>query len=192
MIVGNSTVFSSRFATWSAGSMLPCGSNPMHCRKRAGPQVCRIPDVDRVQVDVRPADSCNSGRPDTGMDVPVPARRSHLDDSAPEHLDGPPRDLASQLREAEARCAREDQRGPVTSLRLFLKKLDGIREADSTLLDRSLILFGSNLSVPASTAQARSTRFVAGGAAGRIAGGRYLRVCWRYNPTDELISDNVG
>ena len=32
----------------------------------------------------------------------------------------------------------------------FLSKLDGIREADATLLDRSLILYGSNLSVPTS------------------------------------------
>ncbi len=77
----------------------------------------------------------------------------------------------------------------------FLGKLDAIREADSTLLDRSLILYGSNLSVPTSHSQRDLPIIVAGGAAGRIAGGRYLRFEGDTTPLTNLyltMLDKVG
>jgi hypothetical protein len=77
----------------------------------------------------------------------------------------------------------------------FLGKLDAIREADSTLLDRSLILYGSNLSVPTSHSQRDLPIIVAGGAAGRIAGGRYLRFQGDTTPLTNLyltMLDKVG
>ena len=77
----------------------------------------------------------------------------------------------------------------------FLKKLDGIREADSTLLDRSLVLYGSNLSVPTSHSQRDLPIIVAGGAAGRIAGGRYLQFAGDTTPLTNLyltMLDKVG
>ena len=57
----------------------------------------------------------------------------------------------------------------------FLGKLDALKEGNSTLLDRSLIMYGSDLSVPTSHSQHDLPIIVAGGAAGRIAGGRYIR-----------------
>ena len=74
----------------------------------------------------------------------------------------------------------------------FLAKLDAMREADSTLLDHSLILYGSNLSVPTSHSQHDLPIIVAGGAAGRIAGGRYLTVPGRHNAADEPLSHDAG
>lgn len=57
----------------------------------------------------------------------------------------------------------------------FLSKLDGLKEGNSTLLDHSLILYGSNLSVPTSHSQRDLPIILAGGAAGRIAGGRCIK-----------------
>jgi Protein of unknown function (DUF1552) len=77
----------------------------------------------------------------------------------------------------------------------FLAKLDAIREADTTLLDRSLILYGSNLSVPTSHSQRDLPIIVAGGAAGRIAGGRYLQFPGDKTPLTNLyltMLDKVG
>jgi len=77
----------------------------------------------------------------------------------------------------------------------FLSKLDAVREADATLLDRSLILYGSNLSVPTSHSQRDLPIIVAGGAAGRIAGGRYLQFPGDTTPLTNLyltMLDKVG
>jgi hypothetical protein len=77
----------------------------------------------------------------------------------------------------------------------FLDKLDSIREADSTLLDRSLILFGSNLSNPTAHSQRDLPIIVAGGAAGRIAGGRHLSFPGDTTPLTNLyltMLDKVG
>jgi hypothetical protein len=77
----------------------------------------------------------------------------------------------------------------------FLGKLDSIREADSTLLDRSLILYGSNLSVPTSHSQRDLPIIVAGGAAGRIAGGRHIKFPGDTTPLTNLyltMLDKVG
>ena len=77
----------------------------------------------------------------------------------------------------------------------FLGKLDAIREADSTLLDRSLILYGSNLSVPTSHSQRDLPIIVAGGAAGRIAGGRHLQFQGDTTPLTNLyltMLDKIG
>jgi hypothetical protein len=77
----------------------------------------------------------------------------------------------------------------------FLSKLDAIREADTTLLDRSLILYGSNLSIPTSHSQRDLPIIVAGGAAGRIAGGRYLQFPGDTTPLTNLyltMLDKVG
>ena len=56
----------------------------------------------------------------------------------------------------------------------FLTKLDAAKEGNSTLLDHSLILYGSDLSVPTVHSQHDLPIILAGGAAGRIAGGRYI------------------
>jgi hypothetical protein len=77
----------------------------------------------------------------------------------------------------------------------FLSKLDAIKEGNSTLLDHSLILYGSNLSVPTSHSQRDLPIIVAGGAAGRIAGGRYLKYPGDETPLTNLyltMLDKVG
>jgi hypothetical protein len=56
----------------------------------------------------------------------------------------------------------------------FLTRLDALKEGNSTLLDHSLIMYGSDLSVPTVHSQHDLPIIVAGGAAGRVAGGRYI------------------
>lgn len=68
----------------------------------------------------------------------------------------------------------------------FLSKLDALREGGGTLLDHSLILYGSNLSVPTSHSQRDLPIIVAGGAAGRIKGGRYIAL-----PDDQTPLTNL-
>jgi hypothetical protein len=77
----------------------------------------------------------------------------------------------------------------------FLSKLDALKEGNSSLLDHSLILYGSNLSVPTSHSQRDLPIILAGGAAGRIAGGRYLRFPGDTTPLTNLyltMLDKVG
>lgn len=77
----------------------------------------------------------------------------------------------------------------------FLSKLDALKEGNSTLLDHSLILYGSNLSVPTSHSQRDLPIILAGGAAGRIAGGRYLKFAGDETPLTNLyltMLDKVG
>lgn len=77
----------------------------------------------------------------------------------------------------------------------FLSKMDAIKEGNSTLLDHSLLLYGSNLSVPTSHSQRDLPIIVAGGAAGRIGGGRYLRFPGDETPLTNLyltMLDKVG
>jgi Protein of unknown function (DUF1552) len=77
----------------------------------------------------------------------------------------------------------------------FLSKLDSLKEGNSTLLDHSLIMYGSDLSVPTSHSQHDLPIIVAGGAAGRIAGGRYIRFPGDTTPLTNLyltMLDKVG
>lgn len=77
----------------------------------------------------------------------------------------------------------------------FLDKLDALKEGNSTLLDHSLLLYGSDLSVPTSHSQRDLPIIVAGGAAGRIAGGRYVRFSGDTTPLTNLyltMLDKVG
>jgi hypothetical protein len=77
----------------------------------------------------------------------------------------------------------------------FLSKLDALREGGGTLLDHSLILYGSNLSVPTSHSQRDLPIILAGGAAGRIQGGRYIVYPGDETPLTNLyltMLDKVG
>lgn len=77
----------------------------------------------------------------------------------------------------------------------FLTKLDGLTEGNSTLLDHSLIMYGSSLSVPTSHSQRDLPILLAGGAAGRVAGGRYVRFPGDETPLTNLyltMLDKVG
>jgi hypothetical protein len=77
----------------------------------------------------------------------------------------------------------------------FLTKLDKLKEGNSTLLDHSLIMYGSDLSVPTVHSQHDLPIIVAGGAAGRIAGGRYIVYPGDTTPLTNLyltMLDKVG
>jgi hypothetical protein len=77
----------------------------------------------------------------------------------------------------------------------FLSKLDGLKEGNSTLLDHSLIMYGSDLSVPTVHSQHNLPIIVAGGAAGRVAGGRHIVYPGDTTPLTNLyltMLDKVG
>jgi hypothetical protein len=77
----------------------------------------------------------------------------------------------------------------------FLAKLEGIKEGNSTLLDHSLIMYGSDLSVPTVHSQHNLPIILAGGASGRIAGGRYIVFPGDLTPLTNLyltMLDKVG
>ena len=77
----------------------------------------------------------------------------------------------------------------------FLTKLESLKEGNSTLLDHSLIMYGSDLSVPTVHSQHDLPIIVAGGAAGRIAGGRYIVYPGDTTPLTNLyltMLDKVG
>ena len=80
-------------------------------------------------------------------------------------------------------------------LAYFLNRLDGLKEGDSTLLDHSLILYASSLSVPTSHSQRNLPVLLAGGASGRIAGGRHVAFPGDTTPLTNLyltMLDKVG
>lgn len=77
----------------------------------------------------------------------------------------------------------------------FLTKLERIKEGDSTLLDHSLIMYGSDLSVPTVHSQHNLPIILAGGASGRIVGGRYIVYPGDLTPLTNLyltMLDKVG
>jgi hypothetical protein len=77
----------------------------------------------------------------------------------------------------------------------FLSKLDALKEGNSTLLDHSLIMYGSDLSVPTVHSQHDLPIIVAGGAAGRVAAGRYIVYPGDTTPLTNLyltMLDKVG
>jgi hypothetical protein len=77
----------------------------------------------------------------------------------------------------------------------FLGKLEALKEGNSTLLDHSLIMYGSDLGVPTVHSQHDLPIIVAGGAAGRIAGGRYIAFPGDTTPLTNLyltMLDKVG
>jgi len=57
----------------------------------------------------------------------------------------------------------------------FLEKLNSIREADGTLLDNSLYLYGSGMGNPNVHSHVELPILVAGGAAGKVKGGRHIK-----------------
>ncbi|MEP7309761.1 MAG: DUF1552 domain-containing protein [Acidobacteriota bacterium] len=76
----------------------------------------------------------------------------------------------------------------------FLKKLDAIQDGDGTLLDHSLILYGSNMSNSNAHNHFPLPNLVVGGATGRHAGGRHLKYSDHTPMTNLILSllDKVG
>jgi hypothetical protein len=77
----------------------------------------------------------------------------------------------------------------------FLTRLEAVKEGNSTLLDHSLIMYGSDLSIPTVHCQHDLPILLAGGAAGRIAGGRYIAYPGDTTPLTNLyltMLDKIG
>jgi hypothetical protein len=77
----------------------------------------------------------------------------------------------------------------------YLDKLEAAPEAGGSLLDHSVILYGSDLSNPSVHSQRNLPIIVAGGAAGRVKGGRFVRIPGEDTPLTNLhlaLLDKVG
>ncbi len=75
----------------------------------------------------------------------------------------------------------------VQMLAYLVKKLDGIKEGDGTVLDRSLILYGSNMGNSNQHLHYDVPAVLVGGASGKMKGDRHIAVASRTVPTGNLL-----
>jgi hypothetical protein len=80
----------------------------------------------------------------------------------------------------------------VQMLAYLVQKLDSIPEADGTVLDHSLILFGSNMGNSNQHLHYDTPAVLIGGASGRLKGDRYLPYASRTVPTGNLMLSILG
>jgi hypothetical protein len=80
----------------------------------------------------------------------------------------------------------------VQMLTYLVQKLDGIREGDGTVLDHSLILFGSNMGNSNQHLHYDTPAILVGGASGRLKGDRYLPYASRTVTTGSLMLSILG
>ena len=74
----------------------------------------------------------------------------------------------------------------VKMLAYLVKKLNDIKEGDGTLLDRSLILYGSNMGDSNQHLHYDVPHILVGGAGGQLKGGRHLAF-----PTKTITTGNL-
>jgi hypothetical protein len=75
----------------------------------------------------------------------------------------------------------------VQMLAYLVKKLNDIKEGDGTLLDRSLILYGSNMGNSNQHLHYDTPAVLVGGAAGKMKGDKHIAVASRTVPTGNLL-----
>ena len=80
----------------------------------------------------------------------------------------------------------------VQMLTYLVQKLDAIPEGDGTVLDHSLILFGSNMGNSNQHLHYDTPAVLIGGASGRLKGDRYLPYASRTVPTGNLMLSILG
>jgi hypothetical protein len=80
----------------------------------------------------------------------------------------------------------------VQMLAYLVQKLDSIPEGDGTVLDHSLILFGSNMGNSNQHLHYDTPAVLIGGASGRLKGDRYLPYASRTVPTGNLMLSILG
>ncbi len=97
------------------------------------------------------------------------------------------------LREAKDKLQKIDQHH-VEMLGYFLGKLQGAKEADGSLLDHSMVLYGSSLSDSNRHLHDNLPLLLAGGAAGAIRGGRHVKYAKGTPMTNLFLSmlDKMG
>jgi hypothetical protein len=76
----------------------------------------------------------------------------------------------------------------VQLLAYFLQKLQSIPDQDGTLLDHSMILYGSSMGNPNEHNHAPVPIILAGGASGRIKGGKHLKTADRTSTSNLLLT----
>ena len=77
-------------------------------------------------------------------------------------------------------------------LAYLVQKLDAIPEGDGTLLDHSLLLFGSNMGNSNQHLHYDTPAVLVGGASGRLKGDRHLAYASRTVPTSNLLLSILG
>src|SRR5262249_10892505 len=75
----------------------------------------------------------------------------------------------------------------VKCLAYFAGKLKSIKEGDGTLLDHSLILYGSNMGNSNQHLHYDVPHVLVGGASGKLQGGRHLAFAQKTEPTGNLL-----
>ena len=80
----------------------------------------------------------------------------------------------------------------VQMLAYLVQKLDAIPEGDGTLLDHSLLLFGSNMGNSNQHLHYDTPAVLIGGASGRLKGDRHLAYASRTVPTGNLLLSILG
>ena len=80
----------------------------------------------------------------------------------------------------------------VEMLAYLVKKLDAIQEGDGTLLDHSLILYGSNMGNSNQHLHYDTPAVLIGGASGRLKGDRHLAYASRTVPSGNLLLSILG
>jgi hypothetical protein len=80
----------------------------------------------------------------------------------------------------------------VQMLAYLVQKLDSIPEGDGTVLDHSLILFGSNMGNSNQHLHYDTPAVLVGGASGRLQGDRHLAYASRTVPTGNLLLSILG
>jgi hypothetical protein len=75
----------------------------------------------------------------------------------------------------------------VQMLAYLVKKLDGIKEGSESLLDHSLVLYGSNMGNSNQHLHYDVPHVLVGGASGKLKGDRYLAFASRTVPTGNLL-----
>jgi hypothetical protein len=80
----------------------------------------------------------------------------------------------------------------VQMLAYLVQKLDSIPEGDGTLLDHSLLLFGSNMGNSNQHLHYDTPAVLVGGASGRLKGDRHLAYASRTVPTGNLLLSILG
>jgi uncharacterized protein DUF1552 len=80
----------------------------------------------------------------------------------------------------------------VQMLAYLVEKLDSIKEGDGTLLDHSLLLYGSNMGNSNQHLHYDTPAVLIGGASGRLKGDRYLAYPSRTVPTGNLMLSILG
>jgi hypothetical protein len=80
----------------------------------------------------------------------------------------------------------------VQCLAYYLQKLQSIQDGDGTLLDHSVVLYGTNMGDSNQHLHVDVPHIVAGGASGQLKGGRHLAYPSRTIPTGNLLLSLMG